>query len=145
MIKLNCIKECTEVRFASFFSSGFITATEINPPERKLAKRTSVEWVTLESVLILVATVYKERNCECSFHITAVFELKNTLRTTLPHMGPELKASPCLYRISLTVIYHYFLFTSGWIKLYYKESTLKRAIFQTSGKCIVAPIFCLMS
>ena len=31
-----------EVRFSSFFSGGFITATVVNPPERKLAKRTSV-------------------------------------------------------------------------------------------------------
>ena len=35
---------CTEVRFASFFSSGFITAIVGNPPERRLAKRTSVQW-----------------------------------------------------------------------------------------------------
>ena len=33
---------CTEVRFASFFSGGFITMAVINPPESKLAKRTSV-------------------------------------------------------------------------------------------------------
>ena len=32
----------TEVRFASFLSDGFITAIVVNPPERKLAKRTSV-------------------------------------------------------------------------------------------------------
>ena len=30
----------TEVRFASFLSGGFITALVVNPPERKLAKRT---------------------------------------------------------------------------------------------------------
>jgi hypothetical protein len=30
------------VRFASFLSSGFITPIVVNPPERKLAKRTSV-------------------------------------------------------------------------------------------------------
>ena len=36
--------QCTEVRFASFLSGGFITATVVNPPERKLAKRTSVQW-----------------------------------------------------------------------------------------------------
>ena len=35
---------CTEVRFSSFFSGGFTTITVINPPERKLAKRTSVQW-----------------------------------------------------------------------------------------------------
>ena len=33
----------TEVRFASFLSDGFITAIVVNPPERKLTKRTSVQ------------------------------------------------------------------------------------------------------
>ena len=32
----------TDVRFASFLSGGFTTTAEINPPERKLAKRNSV-------------------------------------------------------------------------------------------------------
>ena len=32
----------TEVRFASFLSGGFITAIVVNPPERKLAKRSSL-------------------------------------------------------------------------------------------------------
>ena len=31
-----------EVRFATFQAGGFITAIVVNPPERKLAKRTSV-------------------------------------------------------------------------------------------------------
>ena len=35
--------QCTEVYFASFFSGGFITAIVVKPPERKLAKRTSVQ------------------------------------------------------------------------------------------------------
>ena len=35
-------RHCTEVRFASFLSSGFTTMAVINPPEKKLAKRTSV-------------------------------------------------------------------------------------------------------
>ena len=34
---------CTEVHFASLFSCWFITAIVVNPPERKLAKRTSVQ------------------------------------------------------------------------------------------------------
>ena len=34
--------QCTEVRFASFLSGGFITAIVVNPPKWKLAKRTSV-------------------------------------------------------------------------------------------------------
>ena len=33
---------CIEVSFTSFLSSGFNTMAVINPPERKLAKRTSV-------------------------------------------------------------------------------------------------------
>ena len=37
----------TEVRFASFLSSGFTTMAVINPPERNLTKRTSVHYVEL--------------------------------------------------------------------------------------------------
>ena len=33
---------CREVIFASFLSGGFATEAVINPPERKLAKRTTV-------------------------------------------------------------------------------------------------------
>ena len=40
--------QCTELRFASFLSGGFITAIVVNPPERKLAKRTSVQWLKFE-------------------------------------------------------------------------------------------------
>ena len=36
--------QCTEVRFASFLPGGFITATLVNPTEKKQAKRTSVQW-----------------------------------------------------------------------------------------------------
>ena len=35
---------CTEVRFASFLSGGFTTMAVMNPPEKKLEKRTSVHW-----------------------------------------------------------------------------------------------------
>jgi hypothetical protein len=34
--------QSTEVRFASFFSGGFITAIAVNPLERRLAKQTFV-------------------------------------------------------------------------------------------------------
>ena len=37
----------TEVCFASFLSGGFITGIVVNPPERQLAKRTSVKWAKL--------------------------------------------------------------------------------------------------
>ena len=36
--------QCTEVRFASFLSGGFTTMAVMNPPEKKLKKRTSVHW-----------------------------------------------------------------------------------------------------
>ena len=38
--------QCMDVRFASFLSGGFITAIVVNPPEKKLAKRTSVQSMT---------------------------------------------------------------------------------------------------
>ena len=39
---------CTEVRFASLLSGGFITAIVVNLPERKPAKRTSVHWSDID-------------------------------------------------------------------------------------------------
>jgi hypothetical protein len=39
--------QCSEVHFASFLSGGFITAIVVYPPERKLAKRTSVQFIKL--------------------------------------------------------------------------------------------------
>ena len=57
LMKFECLKlapfknskqspdRCTDVRFASFLSGGFTTMAAINPPEKKLAKRTSVRWV----------------------------------------------------------------------------------------------------
>ena len=38
------IAQCTEVHFAIFLSRGFTTTAVINLLERKLAKRTSVQW-----------------------------------------------------------------------------------------------------
>ena len=35
--------QLTDVHFASLLSSGFTTMAVINPPERKLAKRTNVQ------------------------------------------------------------------------------------------------------
>ena len=39
------LSKCSKVRFASFLSGRFITAMVLNPPEKKLEKRTSEEWV----------------------------------------------------------------------------------------------------
>ena len=47
LLKFNS-SHCTEVQFASFFSSWFITAIVVNTPERRLAKRTSVHWLKLQ-------------------------------------------------------------------------------------------------
>ena len=33
------LNHCTEVRYASFLSGGFINVIVVNPPERRLAKR----------------------------------------------------------------------------------------------------------
>ena len=41
--------QCTEVRFASFLFGGFTTMAVINPPESKLAKRTSVKCFNISS------------------------------------------------------------------------------------------------
>ena len=38
------VDQSTEVGFANFLSGGFTTMAVINPPERKLAKRTSVHF-----------------------------------------------------------------------------------------------------
>ena len=40
-------KQYTKVRFASFLSGGFTTMAVIKPPERKLLKHTSVQYLTL--------------------------------------------------------------------------------------------------
>ena len=37
-------QQCTEVSFASFLSGEFTTMSVINPTERKLAKRSTVQW-----------------------------------------------------------------------------------------------------
>ena len=36
--------QCTEVRFSSFLSGGFTTMAVLNPLEKKLANRTSVQY-----------------------------------------------------------------------------------------------------
>ena len=39
------VVQCTEVRFASILSGGFTTMAIIDPPEKKLAKCTSLQWL----------------------------------------------------------------------------------------------------
>ena len=58
--------ECTEVRFACFLFGGFITAIVVNSPERKLAKRTSVECFNFNMQII-----FELRTCYCiNVHIS---------------------------------------------------------------------------
>ena len=49
-----CVRQSTEVRFASFFSGGFTTMAVINPPESNKAKRTPVQ--SMEFLLFLELT-----------------------------------------------------------------------------------------
>ena len=47
-------QQCTEVCFVSFLSGGFTTTAVINPPERKLAKRISVQCEKLEMFFVFL-------------------------------------------------------------------------------------------
>ena len=42
-VMLEFLTQCTEVHFASLLSGGSTTMAVINPPEKKLANRTSVQ------------------------------------------------------------------------------------------------------
>ena len=44
----NDLEQFTAVRFASFLSGGFTTMAVINPPEKRLTKRTSVQFCNLK-------------------------------------------------------------------------------------------------
>ena len=44
LLSIEIFKHCTEVRFSSFLSGRFTTMAVMNPPEKKLKKRTSVHW-----------------------------------------------------------------------------------------------------
>ena len=48
---LGKLQQCREMRFATFLSGGFITMVVINPPEKKLAKHTSVQCRNLFTTL----------------------------------------------------------------------------------------------
>ena len=54
-----------EVRFVSFLSGGFTTMAVINPAERKMAKRTHVQWsgvvpiIQLKQIVQIIHTIRK--------------------------------------------------------------------------------------
>ena len=71
--------QCTEVYFTSFFSGRFVTTIVVNPPERKLAKCTSVQWSEIRNMsmwsnkkIVKICTVSL-----CNFHS----DLKLTIST----------------------------------------------------------------
>ena len=53
------VSHCTQVRFAIFLSGGFITAIVVNPPERKLAKRTSVQYLKIKTKQKKLSMLFK--------------------------------------------------------------------------------------
>ncbi len=71
--------QCTEVRFASFLSGGFTTMVVINPPERKLAKRTSVLCFDRKSKRILYTCTC---TCTCTLHFSTEVEALQALLGT---------------------------------------------------------------
>ena len=54
--------QCTEVRFACFLSGGFTNMAVINSPERKLAKRTSVQCGVTR------LEIWGLRMAQCTYH-----------------------------------------------------------------------------
>ena len=52
------LQHCTEVRFASLLSGGFITAIAVNPPEKKLANQTSVRFRAVKKRIQQVLRAY---------------------------------------------------------------------------------------
>ena len=66
---MHVLSHYTDVSFASFFSGGFITAIIVNPPEMKLAKRTSVQWfIRKRNTTYEIGTLAsaKQTNASCS-------------------------------------------------------------------------------
>ena len=67
MLSFGSTMQFTEVRFASFLSGGFIPAIVVNPPERKLAKRTSVHFGQnfLSSLIVLSFESHDSKMTTC--------------------------------------------------------------------------------
>ena len=59
---------CTEVRFVSFLSVGFTIMAVINPPEKKLTKRTSVHCVAYIQAAIRPILVNQETLTHFHWH-----------------------------------------------------------------------------
>ena len=75
--KVHLNTQCTEVRFASWLPGGFTTMAVINPPERKLTNRTSVDWS--ESSMLPFFKKNKNQSKSQIFHRCSVFYLLSGL------------------------------------------------------------------
>ena len=73
---------CTEVRFAIFLSGGFTTMAVINPPERKLAKRTSVHCTDQKATLIYFLNYEQSHQRWKILIFKVIFQYQNHLNTS---------------------------------------------------------------
>ena len=102
--------KCSEVHFVSFLSGGFTTMAVINPPERKLAKRTSVKCSicdyntsdkgSLKKQVEAVHQGKKPHKCSmCDYSVSTKPDLKKHIRAV--HQGKKQhKCSICYFNTS---------------------------------------------
>ena len=91
---LSALLNCTEVRFVSFLSGGFITAIVVNPPERNLAKRTSVcsgrHYLFVDNALDKSIKIAESIRNAVKFFFEIEFDLFYTFKSKTP---PLLKVA----------------------------------------------------
>ena len=78
------------MRFASFLSGEFTTMAVINPPERKLAKRTSVQW----------------NNCKADLPYSEITEESGTQLKTVHICSVEIMVdywTKCMLKVQMEV------------------------------------------
>ena len=90
---------CTEVRFASLLSGGFITAIVVNPPERKLAKRTCAVF-RIQSVKETPPHL-QEYSSRFFFQVVSILDSGINVGPTFINFGffYRLTKRPCVYLI----------------------------------------------
>ena len=82
--------------FFQFFSGGFITAIVVKSPEKKLARRTSVYCISLNSVqknLVVFGVVDMFLLTKCLFLIASLFSQNNILRNNQVLLVSNIKSS----------------------------------------------------
>ena len=77
-----CTLHCTEVHFVSLLSGGFTTMAVINPPEKKLAKRTSVDWSTAQDFTDTYLTVTQKCIFNVFIYTTKMVKYAHMIYTT---------------------------------------------------------------